>query len=381
MNNYIFMWGFSLICIILVTILILKKIIKKENEYMNITGKITGIKYKPLLCNKLKTFEEADLSSALNQSAFKYKTTNGNEVAISKWVSPKRTRSFPYERVYNTLDFTGKKITIIPFVKDEGSRGDRDFLQWDTISLMSLLDVNVIVAYYTKAEKNKNYENKITSQELDVDYIKEQIEAISNYHSSALHWNMDQIKNMDKIGMKAIEEYNKISSDLSVKMHDENGILNRVNSLKKSKEKFMEESRLRAEQAQKREINVIHAGESLANDKKAALTITNYLGGNYLFTVDEAWLREDTIYLTEGKHTKGKGIPSISNIKDALLSMVLMTNLEDVKVNNKKYKSVAVIKLTSAEKFDESVLNKNQKEVWKLLKEEAKINNFEIEVE
>lgn len=24
--------------------------------------------------------------------------------AISKWVSPKRTRSYPYERVYNTLN-------------------------------------------------------------------------------------------------------------------------------------------------------------------------------------------------------------------------------------------------------------------------------------
>ena len=68
-----------------------------------------------------------------------------NEFAVSWWVSPKRTRSYPYARVYDTLGFSGKKATIIPIIKDEGKDGDRDFLQWDTISLMSLLGVYVIV--------------------------------------------------------------------------------------------------------------------------------------------------------------------------------------------------------------------------------------------
>ena len=53
---------------------------------------------------------------------------------LSKWVSPKRTRSYPYARVYNTLRCP-KRITVIPIVKDEGKNGDRDFIQWDTVSL------------------------------------------------------------------------------------------------------------------------------------------------------------------------------------------------------------------------------------------------------
>ena len=33
-----------------------------------------------------------------------------NEIAVSWWVSPKRTRSYPYARVYDTLGFAGKKL-------------------------------------------------------------------------------------------------------------------------------------------------------------------------------------------------------------------------------------------------------------------------------
>jgi hypothetical protein len=58
--------------------------------------------------------------------------------ALSKWVSPKRTRTYPFGRVYNTLSHS-KKVTVIPVVKDEGKRGDRDYVQWDTVSLMALL--------------------------------------------------------------------------------------------------------------------------------------------------------------------------------------------------------------------------------------------------
>ena len=68
-----------------------------------------------------------------------------NQFGISWWVSAKRTRSYPYARVYDTLSFSGKKVTIIPIYKDEGFQGDRDFIQWDTISLMSLLQVYVII--------------------------------------------------------------------------------------------------------------------------------------------------------------------------------------------------------------------------------------------
>ena len=103
---------------------------------MNIEGTITSVEYETSLNTTLKEvdLEELDINKA--PTYFMLNMDNA-KVAVSKWVSPKRTRSYPYERVYNTLS-TSKKITIIPVVKDEGAAGDRDFIQWDTIALMSL---------------------------------------------------------------------------------------------------------------------------------------------------------------------------------------------------------------------------------------------------
>jgi hypothetical protein len=77
---------------------------------MNITGKITGIKYKILLAEELKEVDIKDFDINTTPSCFLLRN-NKFSFAISKWVSPKRTRSYPFERVYNTLNIS-KKITI-----------------------------------------------------------------------------------------------------------------------------------------------------------------------------------------------------------------------------------------------------------------------------
>ena len=154
----------------------------------SITAKITGIEYTPFLCRKLQSFRLDELQRAISkQATFILKANEKKEIALSWWVSAKRTRSYPYARVYDSLALTGKKVTIIPIFKDEGVEGDRDFLQWDTISLMSLLDVYVIIAYYTDAIKNPRKEHKITEQIFDIKYLNEQINKFLSYKSSALH--------------------------------------------------------------------------------------------------------------------------------------------------------------------------------------------------
>jgi hypothetical protein len=149
---------------------------------MEIKATITKIHYTIILAEQLQKIEWADFN--INHVPTVCLVTDGKvSFAISKWVSPKRTRSYPYERVYNTLNIS-KKITVIPIVKDEGAAGDRDYIQWDTVSLMSLLDVFVIFAYYDKADKAGQ---KITNQQFNNDYVLEQLNAISTFHSSALH--------------------------------------------------------------------------------------------------------------------------------------------------------------------------------------------------
>lgn len=345
---------------------------------MDISARITGIKYTPFLCRKLHSFNFRDLGEALSKEAtFILDINEKNKIAVSWWVSAKRTRSYPYARVYDSLSFTGKKITIIPIVKDEGKEGDRDFLQWDTVSLMSLLGVYVIIAYYKEAAPSKRYEHKITDQRFDIQYLKNEINHLLSYQSDPLHWNLAQIDKVGEIAQKALKAYDKISKDIGVEMHSRSSAEKRITELLKDKDVFMKLSRDLAEKAQRRESITKQPKERLAG-VKATLTIRNYLGGYYFFTSDEVRIEKKNVYLIEGKHTKTINLPSLGDIKDGLLKMILFTNLQDVKIKGKNYTSIPTIKLTTGRAFKIESLNESQNEMLNLLKKEAKINGFKI---
>jgi hypothetical protein len=341
---------------------------------MDIKGRITGIKYKVSTSEILKVVYIRDFN--INESpAFCLVKDGANSFAISKWISPKRTRSYPYESVYNTLN-SSKKITVIPIVKDEGAKGDRDFIQWDTVSLMSLLDVFVIFAYYKKAEISPRFENKITNQQFDNKYIISKIKEIEQYHSSALHWNLNELKNsLHEIIDKARTFYSEIENNLGVKLHNLGGLDNFKEKIGKEVEIFMQFSREKAEKTQTREMLTTQPKESLSTLTKAKITITNYLGGQYFFTVDEISIDNDTVYLIESKHSANFILPSKGDIKDGLLKMILYSNLCEVEVNGVKMKSKAILKLTS-NKIEREITSKN--EIWD--KDDLMlINNFSQE--
>lgn len=149
---------------------------------MDVSAKITGVKYSPFLCRNLNTYTIKHLDVALStDGSFILDVDKKGRIALSWWVSAKRTRSYPYARVYDCLGFQGKKVTVIPIVKDEGKEGDRDFLQWDTISLMSLLGVYTIISYYSSAEKSSRYRYKITNQRFDIPHLKREIKNLLSY--------------------------------------------------------------------------------------------------------------------------------------------------------------------------------------------------------
>lgn len=345
---------------------------------MHISARITGLKYKPLLCRKLKIVKFDDLRAEFQENAsFLLEISCCNSIAVSWWVSPKRTRSYPYVRVYDTLYFSGKKLTVIPLVKDEGADGDRDFIQWDTIALMSLLGIHVIIAYYHSADKSQNYKNKITDQKFDMDYLVAEIQTLDNYQSGAIHWNIEQIGKIDQIADRAIASYKSISDCLGVKMHSITEMKKKLEPLRASREEFLSYSRNRAKAAQQREEGTIQPKENLSGTK-GAITIRNFLGGQYHFTCDEVQIQGKNVHLIEGKHTGRGTIPSESDIKDGLLKMYLYTNLSEVKIGNIQYNPIATLKLTTKTGFNKSLLSPAESALYKLLLKDATHNNYEI---
>ena len=96
------------------------------------------------------------------------------------------------------------------------------------------------------------------------------------------------------------------------------------------------------------------------------------------FTCDEIKIDESSVYLIEGKHTVTNSLPSSGDIKDGLLKMILFTNLENVKIAEKDYNPIPILKLTTGTGFNISSLNNSQNEMLNLLKKEAESNGFRV---
>ena len=101
--------------------------------------------------------------------------------------------------------------------------------------------------------------------------------------------------------------------------------------------------------------------------------------------------------MIEGKHSSNSKLPSIGDIKDGLLKMVLYCNLTDVKIDDTDFTPKPVLKLTSTnisgkisnqsstseiEEFKSSAgFNVNNVEIIDRLFAEATANNFEVIIE
>lgn len=141
--------------------------------------------------------------------------------------------------------------------------------------------------------------------------------------------------------------YSSIGHRYNIKFHNNSGIERFKKQFINGVEEFMDTSRIKAKQAQKREKSTRQPKEVLTTETKSTITIKNYLGGLYHLTTDELKIEKDKLFLIEGKHSKNSKLPSVGDIKDGLLKMILYCNLENIKVNNQRYSHLPVLKLTS----------------------------------
>ena len=316
---------------------------------MDIEAEIEKISYHPQMCDPLPVFRIEDFISgqAFKRGRFLLEYSEQESFAISHWTSPKRTRTYPYGRVYDTLN-VDNRITIIPFVKDEGIEGDRDFLQWDTVSLMSLLKVYVIPAFYKTARESSRNPNKITAQEFDYAYLLDRLKIFAEFNQSdAVHWNMKEIQEqIVHVAEMAKRHYQKISKRTGVELHSPDGLDERIRRMGDDIANYRAYSRTQAQSARERERVTRHEQERVSGDK-SIITIKNFIGGYYYWTVDEASIVGDKLLLVEKKHSRKSRLPHLGDIKDAFLKMVLFTNLSKVTADGQPYEPFPVVGLTS----------------------------------
>lgn len=370
------------------------------SEILRFHGFIKDMSYHAHLTSDLLSYEfrEFDVNKA---KSFGVINAFNRWVAYTKWTSPKRTRTYPFARLYNTFN-EHRILTIIPVMKDEGLDGDLDKIQYSTISWMNLLNVYIVMAYYENANKNYSAKqkdrNKLTNQRLNAEIVREQIAEITKYKYSALHWNRSLFENrFGEIYEKAINAYEDISSKTKVKVHSRHTKLEHLAIVQKDYRQFIERSLKGSQGAAVRESKTKHALEYLEDGGKSIFFIENYLGGVYHLTADEVLHERGKYIIQESKNSTKKIMPSTSDIKDGLFKLILFANLDSLKVNGRKvefstrlkltgYKVNGVIRFPSRKKELEKFISSNnisraQVELLKKLNIEATQNkNLTIEI-
>lgn len=318
-------------------------------EPLHFQGFIKDVSYQAHLASGLLKYDFNDFDVNKAKSFGIIDHANG-QVAYSKWTSPKRTRTYPFARLYNTYN-SQKILTIIPVMKDEGIDGDLDKIQYSTISWMNLLNVYIVLAYYESAEKNRSStqrnRNKLTSQKLNAESVKDQIKAVVSYKQSALHWNRTLFENrFVEIYEKAIASYEIISSKTKVKVHPSRTKLQYLESIRQDYRRFRDISLKGSQGAALRESKTEHSLEYLEDGGKSIFLIENYLGGVYHLTIDEVLRGRSGYIIQESKNSTKKFLPSISDIKDGLFKLILFANLDSLKVRGRRVEFSTRLKLT-----------------------------------
>jgi hypothetical protein len=367
------------------------------SDTLKLFGFVKDVVYTPQIIKPLTEYDFENFSANRMKSSGLIKAGD-SKIGYSKWISPKRSRSYPFQHIYNTLN-SARMLTIIPIIKDEGKDGDIDKIQYSTVSWMNLMNVYIVLTYYESAQKSLKFSNKITKQEFNNELIKAQIGEIISYKQSALHWNRSLIENrFVTIFQQALDAYKSISYKTGVAIHQQESLQKYLTEVIGDFEQFKQLSLKGSAKASDRETRTNHLLEFLEDGVKAQLYIENYLGGVYHLTADEIIKEGNAYVIQESKNTKDGFLPSLSDIKDGLFKLILYANLDKLLLDEKEISFLCRLKLTGAkvrqkvrlpcpktefEKFTEAnkdVLTKSRLELIYKLQLEAE-NNKRLQIE
>jgi hypothetical protein len=320
-----------------------------KQDVLTFDGFVSNVQYTACLAEKLPEYDFCDFDINKARPCGKIIVPDGS-VAYSKWVSPKRTRSYPFARLYDILN-APKRITVIPVLKDEGIDGDLDRIQFSTISWLNLFDIYIVLAYYESAVRNsragQSKRNKISKQSFSPDFVERQILDILKYKNSALHWNFNLLEtSFVDIYRKALDSYQVISRQTGIKMHDRKAQEKYLEKVKANFDDFKNLSLSGSKNASIREAAVVHHNEHLSDGSKVRLNIRNYLGGVYYLTADEVIKEGDRYVIQESKNSTKGSLPSLDDIKDGLFKIALFSNIDALLLEGQKVDFTVRLKLT-----------------------------------
>ena len=318
---------------------------------MDFQGVIRNVIYNPQVRKSaLRQYDLPDFNINTAKVSGIVRFDSDSSMGYSQWVSPKRTRSYPFARIYNTYHLP-KRVTIIPVIKDEGINGDLDRINAITFSWMNLANVYIILAYYDSAVAHSTRTGKITKQKLDARYIQNKLDEIRQYQQTALHWNTLHFeRDFADVYMRAVNHYQRISLETGVMLHDPrtheanlaNYMLDGVFNIQAFKDASLPRSYLAA----RRELLTDHIHERLSDGDKAYFSIQNMLGGEYHLTADEVFLEDGVLIIQESKNsTRGK-LPSLADIQDGLFKLLLFANMDALYVDGVQMQFRVQMKLT-----------------------------------
>jgi len=301
-----------------------------EEEYVfQMDSNLEKVEFKEALRKKKKSFQSEFL---------------GKTVSISVWTTPKRTKTYPFPRVYSTLGENGKKITIIPAQASYGKYGDKNKIQPGTIHWMTGLDVYVIVGVFIKAKskakgkpsKNKK-EGKVSTEgklvfsdfEFDEEELVKQINEIIEKCPSIKEWNKSQVEAIPELLERATETNKQLGSKLGVEVQNFNPLEKKLKKWKTNHSEMISDYDNESMGAQKREVSADQVLENVDGDKGK---INVDMGDSkMLFLTSDSMLidkKNKIIEIGEGKNSTEGRFPKEGDVVDALFKLMIFKKSE-----------------------------------------------------
>ena len=343
-------------------------------EIFTIEGKIKNHNYQFRIKPNLSMINFVEAMQK-NRKRFKSKFLENETVAISVWTTPKRTKTYPFARVYDTLSYDGIKITIIPAMVDYGKHGERGKIQPNTVDWMTSIGVYLILGLYVHAEKGKkgklaaNAGSKTQSsegkpkfaqgQKFDANYLQSQIETILKTKPDIKKWNEKQLEMIPKFLERGIDIYKKLGAKLDVPLGNFSRMENDVKRWTNDSKQFQKDCEKGSKSAQNSESVSDHMLEDVPGNK-GKINIDFGESRKLYLTSDSMVLDKEMVTLLEGKNTSSGKYPGMGDVKDALIKLMIFKN-SDFEFEGKELEKKLVCYLTGKQSNVEEEFRSNYK--------------------